>query len=118
MKPQPPQALTETELTAENLAKQETENEMANSFSDNEYVQITTKDRFSFLINNIQSPEDLSFLQTSKHGWHGRKINDLDGDGVEDNEVLEADELDKYYDPLYFGHADDVHNTRHGHLPG
>lgn len=117
-KPQPPQALSETELTAENLAKQDTEMEMANSFSDNEYVQTQNMERFSFLINNIRSPEDLSFIQTSKHGWHGRRITDMDGDGVEDNETLEADELDKYYDPLYFGDADDINNTRHGKLPG
>lgn len=114
-----PQALSESELTAENLAKQDKEIEMANSFSDAEYIQTYANlERFSFLINNIQGPEDLIFLQTNKKGWHGRKITDMDGDGVEDNETLEHDELDKYYDPLYFGDAEDINNTRHGKLPG
>lgn len=42
----------------------------------------------------------------------------MDGDGVEDNVKLDHDELDEFYDPLVFGVAEDIHNTRHGNLPG
>lgn len=96
------------------------ETDMSNNMSDNEYLQLGKESRFAFLINNIQSPEDLGFLQTSlgKKGWHGRRITDMDGDGIEDNEVLEHDALDEFYDPLVFGVAEDIHNTRHGNLPG
>ena len=34
----PPQALADSELTAENLAKKDSELEMANSFGDAEYI--------------------------------------------------------------------------------
>ena len=90
---------------------------------DTEYVQMTTassaKSKFSFLVNNIQSPEDLEFLQTQKtrKAWK-RRITDLDGDGIEDNEKFSHDELDEFYDPLVFGVAEDLHNTHHGNLPG
>ena len=49
----------------------------------------TINTRFSFYINNIQSPEDLEFLglQTTatktKKAWK-RRITDEDGDGIED----------------------------------
>lgn len=67
----------------------------------------------------IQGPEDLSLVQISKKkGWHGRAIYDSDGDGIEDNMDFGAYELDKFYDPLVFGVAEDVHNTRHGNMPG
>ena len=94
--------------------------EMSNNDDDNVYMQLGEQDRFAFLINNIQSPEDLNFMQTElgKKGWHGRRITDLDGDGIEDNEKLDHDELDEFYDPLVFGVAEDIHNTRHGNLPG
>jgi len=32
--------------------------------------------------------------------------------------VLSHDELDAFYDPLVYGVAEDIHNTRHGNLPG
>lgn len=131
MFPHPPQALAESELTAENLGKKEMDTEMSNNMSDSEYLQIKNRQgRLAFLINNIQGPEDLSFIQpqdmsllqtgaTKKgKGWHGRRITDADGDGIEDNEVLEHDQLDEFYDPLVFGVAEDIHNTRHGNLPG
>jgi hypothetical protein len=108
-------------LTAENLAKKEMDTETSLNASDNEYVQLNGKEsQFAFFINNIQSPEDLGFLQMQigKKGWHGRKITDLDGDGIEDNETLDHDVLDEFYDPLVFGVAEDIHNTRHGNLPG
>ena len=90
---------------------------------DTEYVQMTSassaNSKFSFLVNNIQSPEDLEFLQTQKtrKAWK-RRITDLDGDGVEDNVKFSHDELDEFYDPLVFGVAEDLHNTHHGNLPG
>lgn len=119
--PQPPQALSESELTAENLAKKDMETDMSNNISDNEYVQLASQESlFALFINNIQSPEDLGYvqMQLGKKGWHGRKITDLDGDGIEDNVKLDHDELDEFYDPLVFGVAEDIHNTRHGNLPG
>lgn len=103
---------------------------MSNNMSDNEYLQVNKRGRFAFLVNNIQGPEDLSFIQPEDvsflqttlkkegKGWHGRKITDADGDGIEDNVVIDHYDLDAYYDPLVFGVAEDVHNTRHGQLPG
>lgn len=70
-------------------------------------------------------PDDLTLLQSSasKHEAAGRRaIYDADGDGVEDNKfdnaTEAADELDKFYDPLAFGVAEDLNNTHHGNLPG
>ena len=76
--------------------------------------------KFSYFINKINGPDDLMLLQSSssKKGWHGRRITDLDGDGVEDNVEMSADDLDKFYDPLVFRDAEDVNNTRHTKLPG
>jgi len=67
----------------------------------------------------MQSPEDLNFLQTTKtrKAWK-RRINDADGDGVEDNEKFSHNELDEFNDPLVFGVAEDINNTHHGNLPG
>ena len=47
-----------------------------------------------------------------------RPIYDEDGDGVEDNVKKTRDELDRFYDPLVFGYAEEIHNTIHGNLPG
>ena len=105
--------------------------EMANSMSDNEYLMIKNRQgRLAFLINNIQGPEDLGFIEQNDQsllllnagkggvGWHGRNITDANGDGIEDNEALTHDELDPFYDPLVYGVAEDIHNTKHGNLPG
>lgn len=93
---------------------------MANSISDAEYV--FTREKFGHLINTIQGPEDLVMLQVEASkkgkGWHGRRITDMDGDGIEDNEKYDHDTLDEFYDPLVFGVAEDINNTRHGNLPG
>ena len=44
---------------------------------------------------------------------------DADGDGVEDNDELTPDELDRYYIPNAFSpDVDDIHNSRHGNMPG
>ena len=83
----------------------------------------TISTRFSFYINNIQSPEDLEFLglQTTatktKKAWK-RRITDEDGDGIEDMVKFNHDELDEFTDPLVFGVAEDINNTHHGNLPG
>lgn len=108
-------------MTPENLTKSaEFDTEISNNMSDNEYLMVQSS-RFAYYINTIQGPDDLVMLQTQKvnpKGWHGRRITDLDGDGVEDNESLTHDQLDEFYDPLVFGIAEDINNTRHGNLPG
>ena len=43
---------------------------------------------------------------------------DADGDGVEDNEKLTADEIDSFYIPNVFNTAEEVYNTHNGELPG
>lgn len=118
--PQPPQALSESELTAENLGKKDIETEMSNSMSDFEYLQVKKNKRLSFYVANINGPEDLSFIQSGDggKGWHGKTITDADGDGIEDVENMDRDVLDEFYDPLVFGVAEDINNTRHGNLPG
>ena len=56
-------------------------------------------------------------LQTSwKRG--ANRITDADGDGVEDNIAKTRDELDRFYEPLVFGVAEEINNTHHGNLPG
>lgn len=47
-----------------------------------------------------------------------REITDEDGDGVEDNVKMSSQELDKFYKPAVFKHAEEMHNTRNGELPG
>ena len=47
-----------------------------------------------------------------------RRIYDEDGDGVEDNVENTWAELDRFYDPLSFGDAEEINNTHHGSLPG
>jgi hypothetical protein len=42
----------------------------------------------------------------------------VDGDGVEDNVMKTADELDEYFEPAVFGSVDDMYNTHHGNYPG
>ena len=47
-----------------------------------------------------------------------RPIYDADGDGVEDNVKKTRNELDRFYEPAVFHPAEDMHNTKHGELPG
>ena len=47
-----------------------------------------------------------------------RPIYDEDGDGVEDNVKKTRDELDRFYEPMVYFPAEDIHNTHHGNLPG
>ena len=47
-----------------------------------------------------------------------RRIVDADGDGVEDNVQKTREELDRFYIPMVFGPAEELHNTHHGNLPG
>jgi hypothetical protein len=47
------------------------------------------------------------------------EIYDVDGDGVEDNIHLNADQLDKFYLPNVYGAPiEHMFNTRHGNMPG
>ena len=65
---------------------------------------------------------ELTMIQTEagtgKHKIKLRKIYDADGDGVEDNVEKTWEELDRFYDPLSFGDAEEINNTHHGSLPG
>ena len=45
-------------------------------------------------------------------------IYDADGDGIEDIQHIPHEDLDKFYIPYVYKYAEDLHNTRHGHLPG
>jgi len=52
------------------------------------------------------------------HEPFGRKINDADGDGVEDNVHKTQAELDRFRKQVFGSDVNDIHNTRHGNLPG
>jgi hypothetical protein len=47
-----------------------------------------------------------------------KKINDADGDGVEDNVKKTQAELDRFRKPVFGAAVDDLHNTKPGELPG
>merc|ERR1712091_778398 len=47
-----------------------------------------------------------------------REITDEDGDGVEDNVKLTSHQIEQFYKPAVFKHAEEMHNTRNGELPG
>ena len=47
-----------------------------------------------------------------------RPIIDKDGDGVEDNVEKTQEELDRHRKKVFGEHVHDLHNTRHGELPG
>ena len=74
----------------------------------------------SDFIDVMTSPEDLSMLQMQgkPKAFRKREIYDEDGDGVEDNRQDTAEELDKFYLPMVFFPAEEIHNTHHGDMPG
>ena len=47
-----------------------------------------------------------------------RPIIDKDGDGVEDNVEKTQEELDRHRQAVFGASIEDLHNTRHGELPG
>jgi len=55
---------------------------------------------------------------TQKGAYEPRKINDADGDGVEDNVKKTQAELDRFRKPVFGDASHDMHNTKHGDLPG
>ena len=57
-------------------------------------------------------------LPAELKGEINSKIYDADGDGIEDIKFHTFEELDQYYQPLVFGHAEDLFNTLNGEMPG
>ena len=57
-------------------------------------------------------------MQGKPKAFRKREIYDEDGDGVEDNRQDTAEELDKFYLPMVFFPAEEIHNTHHGDMPG
>ena len=47
-----------------------------------------------------------------------RRIIDVDGDGVEDNQKIDRYALDRFYKPAVYHPVEDMHNTHNGELPG
>ena len=58
-----PQALSESELTAENLGKKDIETEMSNNMSDFEYLQIKNQKTLAHYVTHINGPDDLKYIQ-------------------------------------------------------
>jgi len=71
--------------------------------------------------NIIHGPQDLAQLSFSRdyRPFKKTQIYDEDGDGVEDNQKLTHDQLDKFYLPnVYSAPIEHIYNTRHGNMPG
>ena len=66
----------------------------------------------------MDGPEAIDLLQFRPKEFKAWRINDADGDGVEDNVHKTFYELDRFYKPAYFFPLEDLHNTHHGNLPG
>lgn len=111
------------EVSAEGLASVAEGLDIADNYSDAEYLQTASSaqrvSKLAHFVNVVNGPEDLELVQLDKvrKAWK-RRITDLDGDGVEDNVKFSHDTLDEFYDPLVFGVAEDINNTHHGNLPG
>jgi len=103
----------EPKANAENV---ETEVDLSWNYGDIKPVELL----MTHYIDIMQSPDDLQMLQTEAvpKAFKPRMIYDLDGDGVQDNREDTADELDKFYIPMVFFPAEEMHNTHHGNLPG
>ena len=93
----------------------------SDSFYDREYLmtgqsQLSAQQQLAQFITIETSPEALaddSLIQFKP--W---KIYDADGDGVEDNEHMTPEQLDKFYIPNNFFPTENIYNTRNGNLPG
>lgn len=87
---------------------------------ENIYVQWGTADDIAYSDYDKEYQPD-SFAQQMQTDMYkapfGRKIIDKDGDGVEDNQHKTQEELDRFRKPVYHP-VEDIHNTRHGNLPG
>jgi hypothetical protein len=67
-------------------------------------------------MDSSEALEESNFLQFRPFkAW---RINDADGDGVEDNVHKTFYELDRFYKPNVHFPLEDLENTHHGNLPG
>ena len=66
----------------------------------------------------MDRPEASDLLQFRPKVFKPWRINDADGDGVEDNVHKTFYELDEFYKPNVYVPLEDLHNTHHGNLPG
>lgn len=112
-------SLAQVEVSAESLGAVAEGIDISDNYGDAEYVETESRNKLAHFVNIVNGPEDLELIQLGKvrKAWR-RRITDMDGDGVEDNEKYSHDLLDEFYDPLVFGVAEDINNTPHGKLPG
>ena len=107
------------------ISQADSEDEMAWSYSDSEYVQLEKEGEIfpksDYLSSRgYTSPYIQTIMPYKPHGNTAASgIYDVDGDGVEDNKEFSnfSDELDKFTTGV-FNTADDVYNTVSGDLPG
>lgn len=84
-------------------------------------VQLDSEIKFDMTASNsgYDSEPVMELSETTQKGpYVPRKINDKDGDGVEDNVHKTQDELDKFRKPVFGAPVQDIHNTKHGNYPG
>jgi len=82
-----------------------------NGIADQSFVQLSFVDH-----DSDEEPENVNIeaIDPPKR----RRINDADGDGVEDNEKKSFEELDRHNKPVFGVVSEELHNTRHGGPPG
>jgi hypothetical protein len=95
--------------------------DISNSYYDEEYVQVKTEAKLHNYMQLVNGPEDLELLGFSRdfRPFKAVAIYDADGDGVEDNMHITAEQRDAFYLPNVYGAPiEHIYNTRNGNLPG